>query len=187
MIQTPQSSCGEIPKPKARPQDPPPEPPQRRCRPNRTAPMSSPASGHQWQCRFGENRRAYQFKLTAPESVWTLDTKPPPASARCRGVPTVHAGAIGCRFHGHVQRQGRSDEAVHGQEAAHHRRHHGVSQKPASKEDRSQPGAGRGQRAGWGGRHAGCGGSTGSGGSDGPSLSGVFIAIEDYVERTAPS
>jgi 3-hydroxyacyl-CoA dehydrogenase/3a,7a,12a-trihydroxy-5b-cholest-24-enoyl-CoA hydratase len=104
-------------------------------------------------------KTVFQFKLSAPDSVWTIDLGTPPGSvtAGAGHRAEVHARAERRRLHGHGHRPGRPDEAVLDGQAEDLGRRDGVAEARLPEEDHAGPGAGgdeeaRGRGGGGGGR-----------------------------------
>ncbi len=110
----------------------------------------------------------FVFKLTSPDSSWTLDLKNGKGSviSGAADKPEVILELLDSDFSRDDQRQSRRDEDVHGRQAEDQRQRHGVAEAVVPPEDRSEGGDGRGgEEAGWraGGSSSGSRGRGGTG------------------------
>ncbi len=133
-----------------------------RCRSQRTSSRAWATTSRRTPDAVKKIGVVYQFKLTSPDATWTVDTKTATVASGSATPAQCTLELSRRRFHGHVYGQGRSDEALHGQEAPHQRRFDGVAEARVLEEDRSAIGHRRHDKTrGW--RRGG--GSSRSGGS----------------------
>ncbi len=144
-----------------RPSPPPRQAPRRRPATSSRAPTSSRASrttSRDTPELVSKIGKVFVFKLTSPDSAWTIDVKNGAGQREGRrGRGRLHARAHGRRLHGDDERQGRRDEALHGRQAQDQRRRDGVAEAVVPAEDRPGAGArGHPEEARRGRRSGGC-------------------------------
>ena len=101
-----------------------------RCRTAATSSARSARSSAGNPATAEKVKTAFLFKLSAPESAWTIDLATPPGNVTegAVGKAGVHARDERRRLHGDGDRPGRRDEAVLDRQAEDHRRRDGVAE-----------------------------------------------------------